>query len=297
MLAQLFNLRGTFLLVELKALTKAGDVEGFSSAMRKWEAVRSPGWPRVSLEEFVLWEGDVIPGKKVMLLHRVLITAAESGQVDIAEILIKRYGCITCTPAVFAAFKREQWGILKLFIKHGWNINSAVGGSNMYPVLKFVIKSEAKSRWCLDHGADPTLRTAALDHSVASVSGGLAPLSVVKLFREYGIDYTKTDALHEAAWWGSRRPGRVEVMAYLIYEVGYPINQVEHDYLPDVRRMYALNGLGTALHKAVKGECKETLKFLLENGADRGIADMCGNKPIDIAKEMGFKAGIRLLEQ
>jgi ankyrin repeat protein len=158
-----------------------------------------------------------------------------------------------------------------------------------------VLESEVQSRWCLDHGADPTLRTAALNHSVASASGGFAPLSVIRLFREYGIDYSKTDALHEAAW--SSTPDRVQVMTYLIHEAGYPINQVELEYLPDVHRRYASNGLGTALHNAVKGECKETLKFLLENGADRGITDTRGDKPIDIAKKKGFKAGIRLLEQ
>jgi len=158
-----------------------------------------------------------------------------------------------------------------------------------------VFGSEAQSRWCLEHGADPTRRTAARDHDVASVAGCWAPLSVIKLLREYGVDYAKTDALQNAAL--GRQPGRVEVMAYLIHEAGFPINQVELEFLPDVYREYASNGLGTALHSAVKGECEETLKFLLENGADPDKADTNGNKPIDLALQKGFKAGIVLLEK
>ncbi len=158
-----------------------------------------------------------------------------------------------------------------------------------------MLGSEAQSRWCLDHGADPTRRTAARDHDVASVAGCWAPLSVIKLFREYGVDYAKTDALQNAAI--GRHPGRVEVMAYLIHEAGFPIDQIELEFLPDVYREYAPNGLGTALHSAVKWECEETLKFLLENGADRDKPDANGHKPIDLAWQKGFKAGILLLEQ
>ena len=158
-----------------------------------------------------------------------------------------------------------------------------------------MLDSEAQSRWCLDHGADPTRRTAARDHDVASVAGCWAPLSVIKLLREYGVDYAKTDALQNAAL--GRQPGRVEVMAFLVHKAGFPINQVELEFLTDVHREYAPNGLGTALHSAVKGECEETLKFLLENGADRDKADTNGNKPIDLAWQKGFKAGVLLLEQ
>ena len=158
-----------------------------------------------------------------------------------------------------------------------------------------MIGSFPQSQWCLDHGADPTRRTAARDHDVASVAGRWAPLSVVKLLREQGVDYARTDALQNAAFGGS--PGRVEVMAFLIHEAGFPINQVEYEYLPDVYREYAPNGIGTALHSAVKGECEETLIFLLDNGANRSRADTKHQTPLDLARQRGFEAGINLLEK
>jgi hypothetical protein len=139
MFTGLFDLKGAFVLVELKALTKAGDVEGFALAMRKWEAVRSVRWAKLSWSEYILWGEDDVPNKKAVILHRVLITAAETGQVDIAKILIRQYGCIVCTDAVTAAFKREQWEILELFLQSGWDINDSVQpGTNMYPTLRYV---------------------------------------------------------------------------------------------------------------------------------------------------------------
>lgn len=114
-------------------------------------------------------------------------------------------------------------------------------------------------------------------------------------YYEYGLDYCNTDVLQNAAL--GRQPGRVEVLAYLIYEVGFPIDQIELEFLPDVSKKYASNGLGTALHSAIKGECEETLKFLLENGADHNKADTKGNKPIDLALQKEFKVKVLLLEQ
>lgn len=157
-----------------------------------------------------------------------------------------------------------------------------------------MLSSKEQSKWCLDHGANPTQRTAARDHDVASIAGRWAPLPVIKLLQEYGVDYAMTDALQNAAL--SLCPGRLEVMAYLVHEAGFPINQIELEFLPDVYREYAPNGLGTAFHSAVKGESVEALKFLLENGGDRDRADTKGCKPIDLARANGLKAGVMLLE-
>lgn len=155
--------------------------------------------------------------------------------------------------------------------------------------------SEDQVKWCLDHGADPVGRTLAQNHDVASMAAKWASLSVVKLLQQYGVDYTKTDALQNAAL--GAEPGRLEVMAYLIHKAGFPINQLELEFLPDVHRIWACNGLGTSLHRAVEGKCVETLKFLLDNGADRHKADTLGRNPIDLARENEFEDGIRLLHE
>ena len=126
------------------------------------------------------------------------------------------------------------------------------------------------------------------------MAGIEATLSVVKLLRHYGADYTRTNALHYAA--EGTKPGRLKVMAYLIHEVGFLINQLELEYFPIVYRDYFRNVLGTALHSAVKRKFEKTVKFLLENGADRNKEDTDGLKPIDLARQYDFEAGIQLLQ-
>ena len=140
MLAQFWTCapRGATVLAELKALAAAGDMDGFKSAIRKWDAVRSVKWAKLSMLELNLQCHDDVPDAKAVVLHKVLTVAAEAGQVDIAKCLIEQHGCVVYPAAVRAAFKCEQWGILDLFLEKGWDINSAVLGNNTHPILKYV---------------------------------------------------------------------------------------------------------------------------------------------------------------
>ncbi|KAK8104738.1 uncharacterized protein PG998_011771 [Apiospora kogelbergensis] len=289
---------GARVLEQLKAHAVAGDLEQFKSSLRQWDAVNpnKMSWAESDdMVEFALGCHDDVPDFKAVVLHRVLAAAAGAGQVDITKHLMEQRGCIAYPTALRDAFEHKQWAVLELFLEKGWDINSAVEDNNTFPILKEVLESEEKVVWCLEHGADPIGRTAAKDISVADVAAQCASLSVVKLLRQYGADFTKTDALHYAAM-GSE-PGRLEVMEYLIREAGFPIDQLELEYLPSVYKSYAPNGLGTALHSAVKRKCEETLKFLLDRGADLDKADTTDLKPIDIARQEKFEAGILLLDK
>lgn len=141
MLAQFWTCApsGATVFAELKALATAGDMDSFTSAMRKWDAVRSVQWAKLSMLELSLQCHDDVPDAKAVVLHRVLTVAAEAGQVDIAKCLIEQHGCVVCPAAVRTAFKCEQWGILDLFLEKGWDINSAVLGNNTHPILKYVV--------------------------------------------------------------------------------------------------------------------------------------------------------------
>jgi len=125
-------------LAELKALAAAGDIDGFISAMRKWDTVRNVKWAKLSMLELSLECHDDVPDTKAVVLHRVLTAAAEAGQVEIVKCLMEQHGCVVCVAAIRAALKHEQWSILELFIEKGWDINSAVLGNNTYPILKYV---------------------------------------------------------------------------------------------------------------------------------------------------------------
>lgn len=131
--------RGKTVLAKLETPAIAGDMQGFTSAMREWDAVRSVSWAKLSMLELSLQCYDGVADAKAVVLHRVLTAAAEAGQVDIAKSLLEQHGCVVCPAAVRAAFKREQWGILELFLEKGWDINGAVLGNNTHPILKYVV--------------------------------------------------------------------------------------------------------------------------------------------------------------
>ncbi|KAK8000545.1 hypothetical protein PG990_013145 [Apiospora arundinis] len=289
---------GARVLEQLKSLAVAGDLEQFESAMREWDAVKpnKMDWAKSDdMVEFALECRDDVPDFKAVVLHRIFSAAAGAGQVEIAKYLIEQRGCVVYPTAIRDALEHQRWAVLELFLEKGWDINSPVEDNNTFPILKEVLDSEENVIWCLEHGADPIGRTAANNISVADVAAQWASLPVVKLLQKYGADYTKTDALHNAAL--GNESNRLEVMKYLIHDVGFPIDQLELEYLPRVYNSYAPNGLGTALHSAVKGECEDTLKYLLENGADQNKVDTKGRKPIDLARENQFEAGISILNK
>lgn len=129
---------GAIVLEDLKALAAAGDVDDFTYSMRKWDAVNSMKWATLDMIELTLQCRDDVPNVKAVVLHRVLTSAAEAGQVDIAKYLMEHYGCVVYPAAVRAALEREHWGVLELFLEKGWDINSAVEGNNTFPILKYV---------------------------------------------------------------------------------------------------------------------------------------------------------------
>ena len=69
----------------------------------------------------------------------MLIAAAEAGQVDIVRYLIDKNGCVIYIEAIRATFELNRWGVLKLVLKKGWDINSSVGGNDTYTILRYVI--------------------------------------------------------------------------------------------------------------------------------------------------------------
>ena len=131
--------------------------------------------------------------------------------------------------------------------------------------------------------------------SIAGAAADMAHVETFRLLKEYGTDFTKTNALHRAA--RSSRKGRLEVMAYLLDEAGVNINQFEYEHDPDYFKDGPQRiGVGTALHAAVAAKCTDNVKLLVERGIDKGLADAKGRKAVDRAREMNYAQGLALLE-
>ncbi|KAF2021944.1 ankyrin [Aaosphaeria arxii CBS 175.79] len=275
---------------ELKALAAKGNLDKFKECMQRCDSIKSTKWDWLGIRE---WGNVPCADSKTMMLHEVLMVAAEAGRSEIVKYLMEERGCVVFLSAALVALHNHRWPVLELFLDNGGDINYLY--NNMYPFLRHALDSVEQTAWCLEHGADPIGRTAAHDKTVAGLAAECAPLPVIKLLRKYGTDYTQTDALQMAA--AGLVPNRLAVMEYLVHEANFPIDQLELEYFPYAFKAYAGNGLGTALHAAARHGCQEAIEFLLQNGADRDKVDTKGRKPIDLARENGFDAGVRLLSQ
>jgi hypothetical protein len=137
-------------------------------------------------------------------------------------------------------------------------------------------------------------RSAAGNVDIPSHAGKIASVKILKVLREYGADLTRSNVLQQAAL--GMKPGRVEVMTYLLDEAMVPIDQREFEYDARLFEEMRGSGLGTALHKAVGAKCLETVKFLLDRGIDRDIEDTKGRKAVDLARTYELEEALALLQ-
>ena len=99
----------------------------------------------------------------------------------------------------------------------------------------------------------------------------------------HGARLEDSDALHSAAGERKNRPGRVEMMAYLL-DLGMDINAIGRRDYPPSRRI----GRGTPLHAAVGAREVNRIEFLLKRGANTEVRNTLGQTPLDFAVAKGF---------
>ena len=101
----------------------------------------------------------------------------------------------------------------------------------------------------------------------------------------HGARLEDSDALHSAAGEREKRPGRVEMAAYLL-DLGMHINALGRREYPPSRRI----GRGTPLHAAVATQEIDRIEFLIKRGADMGVRNTLGQTPLEYAIAKGFAA-------
>lgn len=137
------------------------------------------------------------------------------------------------------------------------------------------MKSEVWIRWCLEHGADPHGRSYNGRIDVLTNAGQHASMQTLQLLVAYGADIRRSNALHGAA--EDRRVDRVDVIHWLLDEVGILINQRRYeddDWWSDME---------TPLHRAVVGNSPHSARVLLQRGADTSLRDYSGRPARDLA--------------
>lgn len=139
---------------------------------------------------------------------------------------------------------------------------------------RFVTHNERRTRWCLEHGADPNARNKSGNKDVPSYAGSFASVSTLRLLAAHGANFPCSNALQRAAEGGMK--GRIECLQWLLDEAGFPINQYEFGWDPAVFENWRIGLLGTALHLAIYANSPERVQFLLERGSDINLQDTYG---------------------
>lgn len=301
------------ILSKLTALADAGDLPGLKDALSQWDErqVADDGtwFTPTTAERFVDIRHQIPAGS--LPLQRVLNAAAKSGHADIITYLLNQRGCAVTAPAIRWAISRKHWDVMQAYVDSGWDINTPIEGGNTCPILKYVyspkvpllllmeyresIPNEERARWCLEHGADPSFRSAGGNNDIPSFAGKAGSITTLKLMEKHGAKLASSNALLAAA--GSTSSGRIEVMTYLIDELKVPINQREYEYDQKIFEEGQLStGGGTALHSAVQQKRLEHIEFLISKGIDQKLKDTKGREAVDLARDFKFDEVVALLE-
>lgn len=87
----------------------------------------------------------------------------------------------------------------------------------------------------------------------------------------------------------------IEVLDMLL-SIGASLNETQYSKHSRSWNHEFFKGLGAPLHRATELGKLDVVQHLLEKQADRDIKDSKGRTPLDIARNMGHKDLIRLLE-
>lgn len=149
---------------------------------------------------------------------------------------------------------------------------------------RHTILDEKLTRWFLSHGADPSAYGKP-GSTILDVAAANSTPAVFELLMAHGARLEDSDALHSAVGEREKRPGRVEMAAYLL-DLGMQINALGRREYPVSRRI----GRGTPLHAAVTTQDIDRIDFLLRKGADTDVRNTLGQTPLEYAIAKTFTA-------
>ncbi|KAB8213340.1 ankyrin repeat-containing domain protein [Aspergillus novoparasiticus] len=202
------------------------------------------------------------------MLRHGLVKAVKNSQPAITSYLLARGAKIDEAVTIKAAEGRCLQ-IFQSLYEHGWDVNEpTLFGSN---ILTHVIDNEQLVRWLLDKGTNPNqgavLCSPDVNKTTDNESGEVlnaaaekAPVVVFDLLLARGARLERSHPLYFAA-----KGGRNNMIRRLL-EL-----QVDINGLDDSRGPYKI---GTPLHYAARFGHAETVRYLLQEGADPSITGL-----------------------
>lgn len=243
---------------ELREACVDGDLESVKSLLEQWQSQTSPS-PLTAKHLQSPLAGAIAAGKTRVVSY-LLENGAELSPLNISQAL----------------GPRRSTEMFQTLLDRGWDINSNT--DMRVPALKSVVADEPMTRWFLAHGADPTA-VGNIGFNILDVAAANSSPAILDLLIVHGAKLEDSDALHSAVGECEGIPGRVEMMARLVDDLGMDVNAIERSGPPASRGL----GLGTPLHSAVYSGKKEAILFLLKKGADREAKNTLGQTPLEFA--------------
>jgi ankyrin repeat protein len=132
-----------------------------------------------------------------------------------------------------------------------------------------MLNDEPLTRWFLDNGADPSL----CDLNCLEIAAAYSTPRVFDLLMRHGCKLEGCHPLHKALdptpeWRTSKE--RADMLEHLI-KLGCDINEVID--------LNNIAGGGAPLHVAVDSGMIDEVRWLVENGADVLLRNLCGHRP------------------
>lgn len=150
---------------------------------------------------------------------------------------------------------------------------------------RFVLLDYEVTKWFLDHGASPNAR-GRYDDTPLSFAVHEASMSTIQLLLDRGGDVQQGQLLHHATW--RTTADRLDVLQ-LLWDQGLTqsaINKIKYQDIPPDYQLNKYGEIGTPQHNAVRVGNLDTVKWLVEHGANPLVKDPRGRIPVRLARDL-----------
>lgn len=274
---------------DLRDANISGDVEKVRSIIEAWR--NDPSLKDPAAED----------------MESTMIRAAASGNAEIVRFFLDEgvpVGRMAPSSARMEGDDSGPVGVFQAFLDHGWDINSF----DNIPVLKYkphphkpkyacekltspsslATESLQLTKWFLAHGADPNLISKWGHTPLDTAASKSHPdvYAVIDVLIASGALLTHSNPLHNALVAIDTDSASFEMMEFLLSK-GVEINGLSFANRPEFHKWNP----STPLHWAVRWHHKKRgrknmyarIKWLLDHGADAGLRDSKGKRPLEEA--------------
>lgn len=255
-------------------------------------------------------------------LFPLLCRAANSGRVEVVQLLLEHGVSVNGVPALWAAagsLAQRRDEVVRLLLKEGADVSERTGMWAIYKEETALhdgarMGFDTTVRLLLENGAEVDALNSDKETPlhIAAMKGHKA---VLQILLDHGADVSAKNQAGEAALQVAARYGHEAIVRHLLDRLGEEINSQALLATSKVFRVAAAGdekamqvligngadikvkgqGMKTALHVAAKNGHVALSRLLLENGADINALDFWSKAPISHALENGQVEVVNLL--